>query len=72
MQTESSFPMIVPRGGSWYIVVVCEQCLSRMFLFRDLTEGKSSLNGTYFVKCPRCYHQGEYEGRHYQHWPKHN
>jgi hypothetical protein len=38
-----------------------------IFLFRDLTGGKGSLNATYRVTCPRCRHQGEYEGRHYQH-----
>jgi len=40
---------------------------SRLYLFRDLTEGKGSLNSTYFVTCPCCLHKGEYEARHHQH-----
>ena len=36
-------------------------------LFRDLTEGKGSLNATYGIACPRCQHEGHYDGRHYRH-----
>jgi hypothetical protein len=35
-------------------------------LFRDLTEGKGLLNATYGVACPRCRHEGHYDGRHYR------
>ncbi len=56
-----------PQVGSWYIVVTCRSCDSTVFLFRDLTEGKGSMNATYSVTCPRCRHKGEYDGRHYQH-----
>jgi len=56
------------RPGTWYIVVTCKQCGSVIYLFRDLTDGKSSLGGgTYLVTCPHCEHRGEYEARHYQH-----
>ena len=66
--TEGGFPMsIEPEIGSWYIVVTCHKCKATVFLFRDLTEGKGSLSATYLVRCPRCGHQGEYEGHHYRH-----
>ncbi len=58
---------IEPEDGSWYIVVTCERCNSILYLFRDLTEGKGSLNASYFVTCPRCLHKAEYEARHYKH-----
>ena len=58
---------IEPQPGAWYLVVICENCRANVFLFRDLTNGKGSLNATYFVTCPRCGHNGEYEGHHYLH-----
>jgi hypothetical protein len=62
------FPMpIEPKAGFWYIVVTCEHCKSTLYLFRDLTEGKGSLNATYTVTYPGCHHKGDYEARHYQH-----
>jgi DNA-directed RNA polymerase subunit RPC12/RpoP len=54
------------RRGTWYIVVTCAKCDSTIFLFRDLTQGKSSLTARYIVRCPRCGHEAEYEARHYQ------
>ena len=60
---------IEPEVGSWYIVVTCESCGSILYLFRDLTEGKGSLNAHYSVTCPRCHHKGEYDARHHQHSP---
>jgi hypothetical protein len=59
--------MLEPQSGTWYIVVTCKSCDAIIFLFRDLTGGKGSLNATYRVTCPRCQVQGEYEGQHYQH-----
>lgn len=59
--------MIEPQDRTWYIVVTCGNCDSMIFLFRDLTDSKGSLNATYRVSCPQCNHKGEYEGRHYQH-----
>jgi predicted nucleic-acid-binding Zn-ribbon protein len=56
-----------PLPGKWYIVVTCSQCNSTVFLFRDLTDGKSALNARYFITCPSCGRDGEYEGRHYLH-----
>ena len=58
---------IEPQIGTWYIVTTCEQCHSKIFLFRDLTNGAGSLNAIYCVSCPQCRHLGEYEGQHYQH-----
>jgi len=58
---------VEPEVGFWYVVVYCASCKSRLYLFRDLTEGKDSLNATYFVTCPCCLHKGEYEARHHQH-----
>jgi len=58
---------IEPHPGAWYIVVTCEKCDSTVFLFKDLTDGKGSINATYSVTCPRCRHKGDYEGRHYEH-----
>jgi len=58
---------IEPQPGAWYIVVTCEKCDSTVFLFKDLTDGKGSINATYSVTCPRCRHKGDYEGRHYEH-----
>jgi DNA-directed RNA polymerase subunit M/transcription elongation factor TFIIS len=57
---------IEPEIGSWYIVVTCHKCKATVFLFRDLTEGEAPLSATYVVTCPRCGHEGEYEGRHYR------
>lgn len=56
-----------PQNGTWYIVTTCEQCQSQIFLFRDLTNGNGSINATYYVRCPKCEHQGEYQARHYLH-----
>jgi hypothetical protein len=58
---------IEPKDGSWYIVVNCERCKSILYLFRDFTEGKGSLNATYTVKCPCCLQKGEYPARHHKH-----
>jgi len=59
--------LIEPQDGNWYVVVTCEECESMIVLFRDLTEGKGSLNATYGIACPRCQHEGHYDGRHYRH-----
>jgi hypothetical protein len=37
-------PMFTPVPGMWYIVVTCDGCKSTIFLFPDLTEGKSVLD----------------------------
>ncbi len=58
---------IEPQDGSWYIIVTCEHCQSTLYLFRDLTDGKGSLNAIYSVTCPHCRQKGEYEARHYRH-----
>jgi predicted nucleic-acid-binding Zn-ribbon protein len=55
---------IEPQVGTWYIVVTCAECKSTLYLFRDLTEGKGSLNASYTVTCPRCRHKGQYEAQH--------
>ena len=54
------------KTDQWFIVVTCQECQSTIFLFRDLNNGKGSLNATYDIKCPECNHKGSYEGRHYQ------
>ena len=59
--------MFEPEPGTWYIVVNCEQCKSTIFLFPDLTKGKSVLAANYIVTCPRCAHKGGYVARHYYH-----
>ena len=59
--------MFIPEAGVWYIVVTCEQCKSTIFLFPDLTQGKSVLHANYIVTCPRCAHKGGYEAHHYLH-----
>jgi predicted nucleic-acid-binding Zn-ribbon protein len=61
--------MLKPEDGVWYIVVTCQSCLSTIFLFRDLTEGKGNLDATYTVTCPRCGHKGSYTARHLQYSP---
>jgi hypothetical protein len=58
--------MFQPQDNTWYVVATCEKCDSRIFLFRDLTEGAGSLNALYVVTCPSCFHQGRYECRHYR------
>jgi len=58
---------IEPQSGNWYIVTTCVQCQSTIFLFRDLTNGLGTLNATYYVRCPHCHHNGEYEAQHYLH-----
>ena len=59
--------MFTPEPLTWYIVVTCEQCNSTIFLFQDLTKGKSVLDANYIVTCPRCTHKGGYHARHYFH-----
>lgn len=59
--------MIHPQSGIWYIVVTCEKCASTVFLFPDLTEGKSVLDANYVVTCPSCGHKDGYQARHYFH-----
>jgi len=59
--------VIKPQEGTWYIVVTCEQCSSTIYLFPDLTEGKSHLDANYIVTCPGCNHKGGYKARHYFH-----
>ena len=58
---------IEPQPDTWYIVVTCEKCDSTVFLFKDLTDGKGSINATYSVTCPHCRHKSDYESRHYKH-----
>lgn len=59
--------MFEPETGRWYIVVTCEKCQTTIFLFPDLTEGKSVLDANYIVTCPRCAHKGGYRADHYLH-----
>jgi hypothetical protein len=59
--------MFTPEVGMWYVVITCEKCTSTVYLFRDLTEGKSALDAHYIVTCPRCTHKGSYLARHYYH-----
>ena len=53
------------KDGQWFIVVTCEQCRTMIYLFPDLTNGKSSLNASYEVICPHCHHGGIYDGQHH-------
>ena len=59
--------MLKPLTGTWYVVVTCQKCESTIFLFRDLTEGKSALDANYIVTCPQCGHKDGYQARHYFH-----
>jgi hypothetical protein len=53
--------------GEWYIAVVCKRCNHRVFLFRDMNEGKSDLGKTEFlITCPNCNKPGSYQAEHYQ------
>ena len=71
--------MFTPERGTWYVIVTCDGCTRTIYLFPDLTEGKSALDANYIVTCPRCGHKGAYHARHYlhsegdtarnQHWP---
>jgi len=54
------------QTGHWFIVATCEKCRTTIYLFRDLNEGKGSLNATYKTTCPNCHYTGYYDGRHYQ------
>ena len=62
----AKFPVKL-RFGQWYIAVVCSNCETLTALFVDATEGRSQLNGSYFMKCPRCKQVGDYDVQHYQH-----
>jgi len=54
-------------SGEWYIVITCSNCNSKVKLFRDLNNGTSNHKGSYVVTCPKCKHQGSYDGERYQH-----
>ena len=55
--------------GTWYISVVCA-CKNRVIFFRDLTNGKGTLQGTLGFTCPACHKWGAYEAEHYQYNPE--
>jgi hypothetical protein len=55
--------------GTWYISVVCS-CRERVILFRDLTNGRGTLQGTFGLKCPACGKEGSFPAEHYQHNPR--
>jgi hypothetical protein len=63
--------MLKPEDGLWYVVVTCQSCLSTIFLFRDLTEGKGRLDANYIVTCPRCSHRDSYTARHLRYSARH-
>jgi DNA-directed RNA polymerase subunit RPC12/RpoP len=56
-----------PRHGQWYISAVCSQCTQRIILFRDLSDGKSELKGSFVFDCPYCEYRGTYQAEHYRH-----
>ena len=62
--------MYDPIPGRWYLVYLCKGCHQKQILFPDLTDGKSKLNASYVVRCPRCHHEDSYDSEHierYQH-----
>ena len=55
---------------AWYFVITCENCGHKLPLFRDLSEGTSTINATYKVTCENCKQVGYYENEQierYQH-----
>lgn len=62
----AKFPVRL-RFGQWYVAVVCSYCETLTALFVDASEGRSQLNGSYLMKCPRCKQVGDYQAQHYQH-----
>lgn len=62
--------MLQPEPGTWYVIVTCDQCTSTVFLFADLTRGRSKLDARYIVTCPHCAHKGGYLAQHYYHSPE--
>ena len=55
------------KFGHWYIAVRCPNCQTVTALFADASNGQSELNGSYFMRCPRCKQVGDYDAQHYQH-----
>lgn len=55
-------PQAIP--GEWFIAVVCDQCLNRIILYNDLSEGKSELQGNRLeATCPTCGAEGYFRER---------
>ena len=60
--------MLQPAPGKWYISVVCEHCKRRIFLYPDLTAGKSDLSHSRIsTTCPRCLSVTSSAVEHYHH-----
>lgn len=58
--------MLQPTPGKWYLSLVCESCKRRIFLFRDLSEGKSDLEKSRVsVTCPECHQVASSPVEHY-------
>jgi len=55
--------------GRWYVAFVCV-CTVRTILFSDVSDGKGTTEGTYFVTCPVCGNRGWYRPERYYHDPK--
>jgi hypothetical protein len=55
--------------GKWYIAFVC-MCTVMSILFDDVSDGKGTTEGTYFVTCPACGRRGWYRTERYHHDPE--
>ncbi len=56
-----------PKFGEWYLSVTCPGCKCRSLIFRDLNEGRGSINGCVGIICPRCKSAQILPVEHYQH-----
>lgn len=55
------------KFGQWYIAALCSNCKTLTVLLPDASNGQSELNGSYFMRCPRCKQVGDYDAQHYRH-----
>lgn len=56
----------------WYIACTCTSCGQRLYITRDLTQGKGNLVGKFALTCPHCGHPGAFKAEHYYHPPNRN
>jgi hypothetical protein len=55
------------QPGQWYIQGTCAKCGHKLTLFPDLSEGTSKLFGSYWLVCPDCNQQREFQPVRYFH-----
>jgi hypothetical protein len=57
------------RPGCWYMACTCTACGEKLFIGRDLTQGKGALAAGLAMACPKCGKDAAFTPERYYHPP---